>query len=252
MQATGQVHNKQARFSAVSETSTDWELQLPPFVGYAEGWAGSVGQFLTYVRDGTLPLENVPLASVIDQYITYINHLDLDQAGEFLDIAASLIQYKSRLILPADPLLAETEDPRQKIMHEIGAGEQKRRERTAVQANAPESGPPGNHTELSLLDLFVLLNEVEQTLLADPSYQVSYPPVTVADQLHWLAEWFARHGFTENSADSLFLFHVSKQAKLCLFLALLEMVKNGQLCLEQETPFGAMAIYPSRHKHLTT
>jgi chromatin segregation and condensation protein Rec8/ScpA/Scc1 (kleisin family) len=253
MQTTGQAHNRQARFFAISEAIAEWELRLPPFAGYADGWAGSVSQFLLYVRDGTFPLEYVPLASVIDQYITHIKHLDLDQAGEFLDITASLIQYKSQLILPCDPLLTGTEGPRQKIMNEIGAGEQRRHERKAAQTNTLEnSSPLESRTELSLLDLFVLLNEVEQALPADPSYQVSYPPVTVADQLQWLAEWFTQYGNTENSADSLFRFHASDQAKLCLFLALLEMAKSGQLCLEQEAAFGIVAVYPSRHKQPTT
>jgi segregation and condensation protein A len=248
MKATGQLRNRQARFAAVVETTAEWRLWLPPFAGCANGWTGSISQFLAQIRDGTLLLECVPLASVVDQYITHINHLDLQQAGEFLDITASLIQCKSRLMLPSDPFLSDVgEDPRQEILRELGDGERRRREGKAARANAAEKGNTSeNSSELSLLDLFVLLNEVEQTLLADSSYQVSVPPVTVADQLQWLSQWFAHDRSTVDTTDSLFLLHSSKQTKVCLFLALLEMVKRGQLCLDQSVAFGAIAVHPFR------
>ena len=184
--------------------------------------------------------------SVVDQYVSYIKGLDLDEAGELLDLAASLIQWKSRLMLPCDPLLADAgEDPRQQIMRDLRAGEQKRRNGKTAQGNAAEQNQiVKNPEELSLLDLFVLLNEVEQTLSADSSYQIAASPVTVADQLQWLSQWFADHKVAAVSSDLLFLLHLADGAKICLFLALLEMVKRGQLWLDQRTAFNAIIVHP--------
>ena len=246
-QAIGQQrHNRQVRLPAGLEGPAEWQLRLPPFAGHVNGWAGSINELLAGVSDGTLLLACVPLVSVVDQYVSYIKGLDLDEAGELLDLAASLIQWKSRLMLPCDPLLADAGgDPRQQIMRDLRAGEQKRRNGKTAQGNAAEQNQiVKNPEELSLLDLFVLLNEVEQTLSADSSYQIAASPVTVADQLQWLSQWFTDHKVAAVSSDLLFLLHSSDGAKICLFLALLEMVKRGQLWFNQKAAFNAIIIHP--------
>jgi segregation and condensation protein A len=245
-QATKPRHSRQARLSVAWETAAECQLQLTPFPGCPDGWAGSISQFLAHIRDGTFLLECVPLVPVIDQYVTHIKGLSLDRAGEFLDLAASLIHWKSRLILPVDPLLTGADgDPREEIMRDLREGEQRRRgRRTAPASKTEQNHATEGAAELSLLDLFILLNDVEQALLTNPSYQVSASSVTVADQLQWLTQWFADDGSDGDSADSLFLLHPSSQARLCLFLALLEMVKSGQLSLDQTEAFGSIAIRP--------
>jgi segregation and condensation protein A len=238
--------NQHFRFPAPLEPEMEWRLDLPPFLGYEDGWSGSVDAFLTQVRDGTIPLQCVPLLAVVDQYTARINSPDLDHAGELIHIAASLIHYKSKLLLPSDPAMEGTgEDLRSQILHEIAAGQHEQRESKKSQTRSPEqNNVPAAPANLSLLDLFVLLNEVEQLLLANNSYLVSHPPITVADQLQWLWERFARLDTPIETVDALLELHDSDQAKICLFLALLEMVKLGQICLAQDVAFGEVSIHP--------
>jgi chromatin segregation and condensation protein Rec8/ScpA/Scc1 (kleisin family) len=242
-QATGQ-RNKQAHLSTVLEMTAEWQIQLPPLTGYPNGWAGSVKQFLLHIHEGTFSLECVPLASVVDQYLAQISALTLEQAGELLDVVASLIYWKSRLLLPYYPFLADVEgDPRQEIISGLQEGEHRRRGGKTLRATTAEPDrAPAASSETSLLDLFVLLNEVEQSLLTDSSYQILAPPVTVVDQLQWLAQHFTEQKSLTATADSLFLRHSSQQAKICLLLALLEMAKRGQLRLDQTSAFDAIAV----------
>lgn len=223
----------------------EWRLDLPPFAGYEDGWSGSVDEFLRDIRDGVIPLKCVPLLAVVDQYTARINGLDLDQAGELIHIAASLIHYKSKLLLPSDPAMEGTgEDLRREILNEIAAGQRERRESKKSQTRSLEqNNAPIASADLSLLDLFILLNEVEQLLLANSSYLVFNPPVTVADQLRWLREWFSRPDASLGTAEALLVHHRSDQAKLCLFLALLEMVKRGQIRLAQDEAFSEILIH---------
>ena len=245
-QAAQPSHKGQARLPATLETTAECRLHLPPFASCVNGWAGLLSEFLAHVRDGTFPLEGVPLASVVDQYIRHLGDLDLDSAGERLDLVASLIYWKSRLLLPCNPLRTGLEeDPRQQILRDLREGQQRQNRGKASPANtANQDRSPENTSELSLLDLFVLLNDVEQAVFRDSSYQVPAPSVTVADQLQWLSQWFAGHDSVVGNAHSLFLLHQSHPAKLCLLLALLEMAKRGQLRLDQTAAFGVIIIHP--------
>ncbi len=239
------------RFPAPSEPETEWRLCLPPFTGYENGWSGSVDQFLTHVRDETIRLEHVPLTAVVDGYVARINDLALDQAGELIHVAASLIYYKSKLLLPSDPALEKSGEALcHEILSEITAGQRIRRDRKESQIRAPEQNNlPVVSADLSLLDLFVLLNEVEQILLADSTYLVSNPQVTVANQLQWLSERLSHPGFPVETADALLMLHHSNEAKICLFLALLEMVKRGQIRLAQSVAFGEISIHPVKEQN---
>lgn len=223
-----------------------WQIRLPPFLHYQDGWLGSVDEFLSQVRDGTMPLEHLPLASVVDQYLTYIRMLPLDEAGQWIHTAASLIHHKSRLLLPHDPSTLVGADLREEILSEIAAAQQATRKRKAsVTATAQPGLPPATRENLSLLDLFVLLNEVEQSLLADSSYLVPQQSITLRDQLRWLRRWLADKKVTHPTADTLFQSQPSKEARICLFLALLEMEKRGHLALRQNMEFGPIEICPA-------
>lgn len=238
--------NSYIRFPAPSEPEAEWRLDLPPFMGYADGWSGSVDEFLRQVRNGNISLQCVPLVAVVDQYTARINSLDLDGAGELIHIAASLIHYKSKLLLPpSDPAIESTgEDLYSEILNEITAGQHERQKARNSRTRPPEQDKaPVTPADLSLLDLFVLLNEVEQLLLDNFSYLIANPPVTVAEQLRWLWDWLSRSGAPIETVNGLLQFHESDQAKICLFLALLEMVKRGQICLTQDEAFSPISIH---------
>ena len=64
---------------------------------------GPLDLLLYLVRKHELDVTDIPLARVIDQYLDYIavlEQIDVDAVGDFLDMASSLIEIKSRMVLP--------------------------------------------------------------------------------------------------------------------------------------------------------
>ena len=228
------MNRPEARFPAVSPQTAEFPLTLPPFPGFAKGWSGSLQAFLGAVRSRHIALEQAPLAAVVEQFLAQREQLGLDDAVEFLHVAAALIDSKARLLLPRDPVLAEP-DPRQEIVRTLAS--QVRPEAADEQSSETPSGPEG----LSLLDLMVLLNEVQQVALPPPPHAIAAAEVSVAEQLLWLAERLAELPREPQDTQPWFLLHPSLPAKICLFLALLELSKQGRIRLEQAQTFGPLA-----------
>ena len=233
------MNRPEARFPAVSLQTAEFPLALPPFPGFAEGWSGSLEAFLGAVRSRQIALEQAPLAAVVEQFLAQREQLVLDDAGELLHVAATLIDSKARLLLPRDPVLAEP-DPRQEIVRTL-AGQVRPKAAADERSGEPQSGPEG----LSLLDLMVLLNEVQQVALPPPPHAITATEVTLADQLLWLAEHLAELPREPHDTRPWFLLHPSLPAKICLFLALLELSKQGRIRLELVHTFGPLTASPA-------
>lgn len=231
------MNRPEARFPAVSPQTSEFPLALPPFPGFAAGWSGSLEAFLGAVRCRQIALEQAPLAAVVEQFLAQREHLVLDDAGDFLHVAAALIDSKARLLLPRDPVLAEP-DPRQEIVRTLAS--QVRPEAADEPSSETSKGPEG----LSLLDLMVLLHEVQQVALPPPPHAIAAAEVSVAEQLLWLAERLAELPREPQDTQPWFLLHPSLPAKICLFLALLELSKQGRIRLEQAQTFGPLAASP--------
>jgi len=232
------MNRPEARFPAVSLQTSEFPLALPPFPGFAAGWSGTLEEFLACVRSLQIALERAPLAAVVDQYLVQRERLALDEAGEFLHVAAALIDCKARLLLPRDPVLAEP-DPRREIVRTLAS--QLRPEAVGEQSSDTESGPEG----LSLLDLMVLLHEVQQLSVQPVPHTIAAAEVTLAEQLRWLAERLAELPREPLDTQPWFLLHPSLPAKICLFLALLELSKQGRIRLEQAQTFGPLIASPA-------
>ncbi len=84
---------------------------------------GPLDLLLYLVRRHELDVVDIPLARVIDQYLEYIavlEQLDLDAVGDFLDLASTLIEIKSRMVLPGDEEVErELEDPRRELVRRL-------------------------------------------------------------------------------------------------------------------------------------
>src|SRR5438132_11077984 len=84
-------------------------------------FAGPLDLLLHLIRQEQVSIYDIPVARITDEYLRYLQlmqELDLTVAGDFLVMAAQLIELKSRMLLPRDPLAVEEEltDPRAELV----------------------------------------------------------------------------------------------------------------------------------------
>src|SRR5882672_7627272 len=89
---------------------------------------GPLDLLLYLIKKEDIDICNIPIAQITEQYLEYIEMmkmLDLDVVGDFLVMAANLMQIKSKMLLPPDPLAGpEIVDPRQELVDRLKEYEQ--------------------------------------------------------------------------------------------------------------------------------
>lgn len=113
-------------------TALPQDLYIPPdaLQVFLETFEGPLDLLLYLIRKQNLDIAQIPIAEITQQYLHYINSmqvLNLELAGEYLLMAAMLLEIKSRLLLPKPPLSAENAadlDPRQELIQRLIAYQQ--------------------------------------------------------------------------------------------------------------------------------
>jgi len=230
-----------------------------PLNVHLEQYEGPLDLLLDLIRKQQINIHDIPIAQITAQYFAYIEQaaaLDMELSAEFVYMAATLIHIKSKMLLPRDPELEKIdpqEDPRKELVDRLleherfkNAAEmlqQKRMIEEAVWSNpqiqqfVDESEDPG--LAVTLFDLVNTFQVVLERLKNRPTYSVEKEDVTVPDMINHLRTLFAVAGKSEKlSATKLFESQRSKRAMICLFLAILELVKRQAVLLIQGEAFG--------------
>ena len=94
----------------------DYKVELPTF-------RGPLDLLLFLVKHNEVDLSDIPIAIITEQFLAYLNILqviDVEAAGEFLVMAATLMEIKSKMLLPrAESELAEEDDPRLELVKQL-------------------------------------------------------------------------------------------------------------------------------------
>lgn len=230
---------------------------------HLERYEGPLDLLLDLIRKQQIDIHDIPIAQITGQYCAWLEQaaaLDIELSSEFVYMAATLIHIKSRMLLPRDPELEKIdpqEDPRRELVERLleherfkNAAEmlqQKRMLEEATWSNPPiaqfldESEDPG--LAVTLVDLVNTFQAVLERLKSRPTYEVDPDEVSVPDMIRHLRGVFAASARSERiSATKLFEAQRSRRAMICLFLAILEMVKRQALSLSQSDSFGDIDI----------
>jgi segregation and condensation protein A len=221
---------------------------------------GPLDLLLHLVRINEVDIADLPIVPITEQYNEYLElmrELDLDIAGEYLVMAATLMQIKSRMLLPPDPLdVEEAEDPRAELAQQLL--DYQRFKKAAENLEAIDSTRHLIWTrdditaefageELLVADLFDLLQSF-RTLLGrldeESRLQLKRDNVSVAEKIHWLTDLLERR----SSVDLLALMAdlPSRLEVLATFLAVLEMMRMQTIVAFQRKSFGEIRIAASR------
>ncbi len=237
----------------------DYRIKLQVF-------EGPLDLLLFLIRKNELDIYDIPIESVTRQYIDALHamqRLDLDVAGEFFVMAATLMEIKSRLLLPkgqhaVDPNAEDEEvDPRWELVHQLiqyrkfkdAAGDLAGLIETR-QGSLPRLVPAisGLETERRLrqVDRIELWNTFNTVLrrLAEKLVvgEIHDEVVTVADQMEWLLGRLPAQGaitFTQ-----LFPEGTTLRRLVATFLAMLELTRIRKVRVRQDEAFADILLEP--------
>jgi segregation and condensation protein A len=219
---------------------------------------GPLDLLLHLIKKNEVDVHDIPIALITDQYLAYLGlfeQLNLDLAGEYLVMAATLMQIKSRMLLPAvegEP--EEDEDPRSELVQQLeeyqrfraAAGQLADRDVLDRDVFRRSPGEPESETrelprlrELELADLVDALREVLKRLPQDNPHEILGERIPIADRIPVILERL-REGNVEFA--SLFDERSSRRELISTFLALLELVKIRAVRALQSERFGPILL----------
>lgn len=224
-------------------------------------YEGPLDLLLDLIRKQDIDIYDIPIAKITAQFLAYVENLrqtDIDAAGEFIYVAALLIQIKSRMLLPREPAEAEdeSEDPRRELVERLLEHERfQRAAQMLLQKQQIEeatwSNPGGREfyedegaereIAADTVDLVRIFRDILERGRQRPVLHVDEEAVTVAQML----DFVRRRLIMEDkpvALSSLLKNTRSERALICMFLALLEMVRLQAILLRQDRNFGEVFV----------
>lgn len=227
-----------------------------------EIFEGPLDLLLYLVKKEHLNIYDIPIAKITEQYIQYIDLmrlLDLNIAGEFLVMAATLMQIKSKMLLPADEnqQQEESDDPRQDLVRrlleyekfkqiaqelrnmESGQKEVFKRQKPAEEKEAPH---PANEVyfEASIFDLITAFTKALADVPKELFYEVIKDEFTIEEKVHELLHLLLKVSSVKLS--ELFTKARNKIEIIVIFLAILELVRMKEIIACQKGLFDEIEI----------
>jgi segregation and condensation protein A len=237
--------------------------QSPFSVTVGQVYDGPFDLLLDLIRKQNIDIYDIPIARITEQFLEYTHHLkqtDVDAAGEFIYMASLLIHIKSRTMLPRDPsgtgVEGDSEDPRRELVERLLEHErfkaaaqmlmQKQQIEDATWSNPGirefrEDASAEREIAADTVDLVRVFQDILQRMRARPVLNVDEESVTVAQMI----EYVKRRLVMEDRPVSLSrLLHAThtERALICMFLAMLELVRLQAVLLHQQVVQGDILI----------
>ncbi|HUC73795.1 MAG TPA: segregation/condensation protein A [Vicinamibacterales bacterium] len=248
----------------MTETHSDFESAPDAFPVKLASFEGPLDLLLHLIKTNEVNIHDIPITLITKQYLEtmeLMHELNLDVAGEFLVMAATLIHIKSKMLLPrpetAAAVEAEQEDPRDALVRRLlehqkfkaAAGMlHERQQLRAAQWLRPDervAAITGEDYEPELeVDLFSLLAAFQQVVQrAKLRPKVLLPPEQIPVEVR-INQLLARLSETEACGfEDLFADVGDRSGLIVTFLALLEMIRLKLVRVFQSTSFGPIRVY---------
>jgi segregation and condensation protein A len=234
---------------------------------------GPLDFFLERLRQQQIPIRELRLAPLVEEYLAFVRRSGrtLGEQMEWIEMAAALLRWKSRVLLSSPSEAAEQEDEELRASliaqllaraRELAGELARRREREthswtlpAGETRAADPALPETEEEepfFSAWDVLRQADELRAWVLTyreevrereQYAYEWSADPTTIEEMSAWATERLqnAAPGAWV-SADPLFTEAASVPRQCCLFLAFLEQARGGKLYLGQQEEFGTICI----------
>ena len=224
---------------------------------------GPLDLLLYLIRREEVDIYDIPIARVTEQYVQHVELLqkiDPDLAGQFMVMAATLLELKTRMLLPSPAIedVGDGEfdgDPRAELVRQLleykafkdAAGELADAASTQSQKYPRKPAQPEvDHAEVDLEDLQVwdLLDAfgrlMEQIGQAEATHDIIYDDTPIELHAADVIDMLKREGPLD--FERIFSGRTSRSEIVGLFLALLELVRQHQILTRQSSNFGQISI----------
>ena len=223
---------------------------------------GPLDLLLHLIKKNELDIYDIPIATITEQYLEYMgimHTLNLDVAGEFLVMAATLMQIKSKMLLPQEEEPEETEegeDPRAELVKRLIEYQKFKNaakqliERDILERDVFVSGGSpwdmeDNAEDVRELNIFELVEAFERVLkdgAPQELFHITAERISINDKIMEIIE--RMKGVTSITFQSLFRGATDRPNIILTFLALLELTRLKMLKVVQIAPFETIRICP--------
>jgi len=223
-----------------------------------EAFEGPLDLLLHLIKKEEVDIWNIPIARITEQYLEYLEimqELNINLAGEWLMMAATLIYIKSRMLVPqekTEEAQSEDEDPRTELVYQLLEHQKFKNAAEMLYTreeveNAIWNKPPADIVEegnevvsVSLFDLLRAFHEVVKRFESQRVMEVNQEEVTIEQKIAEVRTLFLVHD--QILFSTFFAEARSKRHLIVIFLALLELVRLHEAYLLQKKAFEEIQI----------
>jgi segregation and condensation protein A len=219
---------------------------------------GPLDLLLHLIKVEEVDIYDIPIARITEQYLKYVEmmkNLDLEVAGEFILMAATLIRIKVRLLLPQDEADTDEPDPREELIMALveykkykEAGELLRDRMLYEERHYVPPPPVEDACErvdftpmTSLYDLVVAFRDVLVSQKAEQFHEVGSRRVTIEERMEIVLKLLADRDYA--TFRDLFTDRPHKIVAVVTFIALLELARLRRIRIYQSVPFSEVRVY---------
>ena len=224
-----------------------------PFVVELTQFSGPLDLLLSLIRDEQLDIRDIPIARIAEQFLARISTLALDEAAEYLEMAARLLRIKAQMLLPRNENDEAWEDPRAELVRRLLEYQQMRevvdvldvraesRRNRFARAFVPEqAAPPAAPLVLSLGELLGAVDRIIRAVRAPTMHDVVPRALDVDGAIATVRGVMATR--TNARWTDLIASTAEPWEVLSLLLALLELARRGEVRIAQPRPFASVEI----------
>jgi segregation and condensation protein A len=247
-QFTFDFHKETAEI--VGGSSDELKIKLGEF-------AGPLDLLLFLIKQEQANIFDIPIAKITDEYVKYIRlmkSLDIALAADFLVMAATLIEIKSKMLLPRDPFETaeeEFEDPRKELIDRLleyekfKAAAEMLYERTTVeqavfQRGKIESDDANAEINASVFDILTVFQKILIRHKDEIKMEIEREEITLADMIKTLKRRIFEE--MELNIQTFFEEMQTRRELVTAFIAVLEIVRTESVKLTQKKTFGEIIL----------
>ena len=224
-------------------------VELPEF-------SGPLDLLLSLIRDEQVDIYDIPVARVAEQFLARIHGMPIDEAAEYLEMAARLLRIKAQMLLPRPDGAEQWEDPRAElvrrlleyqqvrevvdVLERLGDDRRNRFARSYVQVHGEPVERDDRPFAATLADLFAAVDRVLRQATRPIIHDVIPRALDVDGAMRSIREVMARR--TRARWGDIVPRDAEPWQILSVLLALLELAKSGELRIAQAKPFASMEL----------